>query len=124
MLRRLIEVRMLIALAIAAGVGTGGLRAFPIAERPGVSRGHRSQAPGCVLRARLWICRALVLHTVLDRVHDRLARHDRRLQDRPGRAVPRTASRTHSQRRGQRHRSCSAKHITQRDQAERQNLHG
>ena len=30
MLRRLIEVRMLIAMAIAAGVGTGGLRAFPI----------------------------------------------------------------------------------------------
>jgi hypothetical protein len=30
MLRRLIEVRMLIALAIAAGVGIGGLRAFPI----------------------------------------------------------------------------------------------
>ena len=30
MLRRLIEVRMLMALAIAAGVGTGGLRAFPI----------------------------------------------------------------------------------------------
>ena len=30
MLRRLIEVRMLMALAIAAGVGIGGLRAFPI----------------------------------------------------------------------------------------------
>jgi hypothetical protein len=29
MLRRLIEVRMLIALAIAAGVGIGGPRAFP-----------------------------------------------------------------------------------------------
>ena len=33
MLRRLIEVRMLIALAIAAGVGIGGLRAFPQATR-------------------------------------------------------------------------------------------
>ena len=46
---RLIDARMLIALAIAAGVGTGGLRAFPIAERPGVSRGHRGQATRRVL---------------------------------------------------------------------------
>ena len=42
MLRRLIEVRMLIALAIAAGVGIGGLRAFPIRSD------HRTVASGIV----------------------------------------------------------------------------
>ena len=92
MLRRLIEVRMLIAMAIAAGVGTGGLRAFPIGSDQVFLAVIEARPPGAYRRARLWICRALVLHTVLDRVHDRLARHDRRLQDHHSSAVPRTSS--------------------------------
>ena len=83
MLRRLIEVRMLIALAIAAGVGIGGLRAFPIgsdqvflavieARHPGVSTRSSMDMPRSGSPRRSWIA-SMIASLV----------HDRRLPDAP-----------------------------------------
>ena len=66
MLRRLIEARMLIAMAIAAGVGT--VRTARVPHRRATrcfSRSSKPRRPDIVPRARLRLCAALVLHTVL-----------------------------------------------------------
>ena len=91
MLRRLIEVRMLMALAIAAGVGIGGLRAFPIRSDQVFLAVIEARHPGAYDAlvygyAALWFSTPFWIASMIA-----LARHDRRLQDRPCRAVPRTA---------------------------------
>ena len=119
MLRKIVEARALVALAMAGGVGAVGTARVPVSRGRRVPRSDRRTRPRRAVRPDVRVRHALVHHAVLRRVAVDVARGDRRLSPRAARARPAAPAVSAARAAADADRSCSARRTITTDSGPR-----